>query len=198
MNRNDSYNLLKKYLKNKNLQKHCLACEAAMKALYKKLTPESKQNPNDEQEWATAGLLHDIDYEIAQNENKLDRHGALFFEDPKYTQEANHIPENIKHSIQAHNFEYTGVQPKSQMDWAIANVDALTGLIVACALIHPDRKLASIDTDFVMKRFGEKAFAKGARRESISRCEETLNIPLQEFVDTTLKAMQDMHEELGL
>lgn len=198
MTHDEAYSLLTKHLHNKNLIKHCIACEVGMKALYRHLTPQDQQNPAEEEEWGITGLLHDVDYELAQNENKLDRHGILLFEDPKYEEDSKKIPENIAQAIKAHNFENTGVQPKTPMDWAIADIDALTGLIVACALIHPDKKLASIDTDFVLKRFNEKSFAKGARRESISRCEETLNIPLKKFIELTLTAMQENHEALGL
>lgn len=169
-----------------------------MKALYKKITPKNEQNPADEEQWGISGLLHDIDYEIAQKEERLDRHGILLFEDAQYADDAALIPEKVAHAIKAHNMDATGVQAESAMDWAIADLDALTGLIVACALIHPDKKLASIDTDFVVKRFGEKSFAKGARREDIKRCETTLNIPLRDFIDITLKAMQENHEALGL
>ncbi len=197
MTRDEAYTLLTKYLHNKNLIKHCIACEVAMKAMYRHLTPKDQQEGEEETAWGIAGLLHDIDYELAQNENKLDRHGILLFEDPTY-QADSQIPEKIAHAIKAHNFEATGVQPENPMDWAIADIDALTGLIVACALIHPAKKLAAIDTDFVIKRFGEKSFAKGARRESISRCEETLHISLRDFIEITLKAMQENHDQLGL
>lgn len=205
MTRDEAYSLLTKHLHNKNLIKHCIACEAGMKALCEKLNPELFTEPEKSADakaladtWGIVGLLHDVDYEIAQNENKLDRHGILLFEDPKYEEDSKLIPEKIAHAIKAHNFESTSVQPEGAMDWAIADIDALTGLIVACALIHPDKKLSSIDTDFVMKRFGEKSFAKGAKRESISRCEETLKIPLRDFIEITLKAMQENHEILGL
>jgi predicted hydrolase (HD superfamily) len=193
MDRQKAYQLLTKYLHNKNLIKHCLATEAAMRAIYRHLTPKEKQTVKQEEIWGITGLLHDIDYEIAQKENMLDKHGLLIFE-----KEPGAIPEPIAHAIKAHNFEHTGVQPENAMDWAIANVDSLTGLIVACALIHPERKLSSIDTDFIMKRFNEKAFAKGARRTSIKLCEETLSIPLEKFIAITLKAMQEIHEQLGL
>jgi len=205
MTRDEAYTLLTKHLHNKNLIKHCLACEVGMKALCRHLNPDLFNDPDKsadakamEDEWGITGLLHDVDYELAQNENKLDRHGILLFEDPKYIEDGKLIPEKIAHAIKAHNMEATGVQAESDMDWAIADLDALTGLIVACALIHPEKKLAAIDTDFVMKRFGEKSFAKGARRESISRCEATLKIPLRDFVDITLKAMQKHHDVLGL
>ena len=80
---------------------------------------------------------------------------------------------------------------------ALYAADPLTGLIVAAALIHPDKKLASIDTQFVLNRFKEKLFAKGANREQIMTCDR-LGMSLEEFVDRSLKAMQDISKELGL
>lgn len=192
MSRSQAFQLLTKYLKNKNLLKHSFAAEASMKAIYAKL--HSSDFSQAEQEiWGITGLLHDIDYELAQTTDQLDKHGLLIFD-----KEPDTIPEPIAHAIRAHNFEYTKVLPESDMDWAIYCVDSLTGLIVASALIHPDKKLASINTDFVLNRFKQKEFAKGAHRESIKLCEEKLGIPLAEFVELTLKAMQSIHTDLGL
>jgi uncharacterized protein len=193
MTRQEAYTILTKYLHNKNLLKHCLAAEAAMKALYKHLTPADQQNVADEEKWGIVGLMHDADYELAQQTNQLEKHGLLLFDHEKDT-----IPEDISHAIKSHNYQNTGVMPESHMDWAIETCDQLTGLIVAAALIHPDKKLTSIDTDFVLKRFHEKSFAKGAKREAIQACEKELGIPLKEFITITLTAMQKIHQELGL
>jgi len=192
MQRQKAFKLLLKHLKNRNLIKHCLACEVAMRGIYKHLHQEDYDLKKIE-EWGITGLLHDVDYEIAQNENKLDQHGLLIFE-----LEKNAIPEPIAHAIKAHNYTNTKVDPESDMDWAIAAVDGLTGLIVACALIHPARKLEPLTVEFIQKRWGEKTFAKGASRETIQLCEEKLNIPLEKFVDITLTSMKEIHKELGL
>lgn len=193
MTRDEAYTLLGKYMQNKNLLKHSLACEAAMKEIYRHLTPTKQQNKQDEDTWGITGLLHDIDYEIAQKENKLDQHGMLFF-----NKEPDVIPEDIAHAIKAHNYYGTNVMPDNNMDWTIACVDALTGLIVATALIHPEKKLAPLTVEFVMKRFQEKSFARGARREDIQKCEEKLKIPLSTFISITLDSMKDIHETLDL
>jgi hypothetical protein len=193
MSHDEAYQILTKYLSNKNLIKHSLAAEAAMKALYKRLTPKNEQNPEGEKTWGIAGLLHDVDYEVAQKENLLDKHGILLFEREEIT-----LPEDITHAIKAHNYHGTKVMPESPMDWSITACDQLTGLIVAAALVVPDRKLASLTAESVLKRFKEKSFARGANRESIMYCEEKLQIPLTEFVEIVLKAMQGIHAELGL
>jgi uncharacterized protein len=192
MNREEAYNLLTIYLTNKNLIKHSLACEAGMKAIYKKLHTHDydEQTEND---WGITGLLHDVDYEIAQNENLLDKHGLLIFE-----REPTVFPDHIAHGIKAHNFENTRVLPENDLDWAIACVDQLTGLITAVALVRPEKSLSSVTTESVLKKFPNPSFAKGANREAIARCEKKLGIPLDEFITITITAMQSIHDELGL
>ena len=189
MTRKEANQILNKYLTNANLIKHCLATEAVMKALYKRLNPAF--DSAEEEKWGIVGLLHDADYELAKGKPEV--HGLLLFE-----KEPNVIPEDIAHAIKAHNFEYTKVEPKSKMDWAIACCDQLTGLIVAATLIHPDKKLSSVTPEFVLGRFKEKSFAKGADRNSILRCEKYLQIPLSEFIQITLSAMQEISNTLGL
>ena len=191
MTRDDAYKILTKYLTNKNLIKHCFAAEAVMKALAKKLRVQNSELRVDEETWGIVGLLHDADYELSKGHPE--KHGLLLFE-----KEPNTIPEDIAHAIKSHNFENTKVQPKSIMDWAITCSDQLTGLIVACALVHPDRKLASLMPEFILKRMKEKSFAKGADRKPILMCEEKLGIPLEEFIKINLKAMQSISSELGL
>lgn len=191
MNRQTAYDLLTKYLQNKNLIKHCLACEVAMMGLYDHLHPDG----TDEERtvWGITGLLHDVDYELAQNTNQLDKHGSLIFE-----KEPDVIPEKIEHAIRAHNYEATGTDPENDMDWSIAIVDGLTGFIVACALIHPDKKLEPITVEFVKKRLASPSFAKNVRRHVIYMCDDKLKIPLDTFIEITLSSMQKIHKELGL
>lgn len=191
MSRDQAYQLLTKYLSNKNLIKHCLACEAAMKAVYQYL---NKSVDNSEMEkWGITGLLHDADYQLAQEANQLEKHGLLLFE-----KEPDVVPEDIAYAIKSHNYENTHVEPQSKMDWAITCIDQLTGLITAAALVRPDKQLASVTPETILKRMKEKSFAKGARREPILLCEEKLGIPLPEFIKIVLQAMQEIHTELGL
>lgn len=192
MSREQAYQLLTNYLSNKNLIKHCLACETSMKAVYRHLHPDNA-NPTEEEKWGITGLLHDADYQLAQEANLLDKHGLLLFE-----KEPEVIPEDIAYAIKSHNYENTKVEPRSQMDWAITCIDQLTGLITAAALVRPDKQLASVTSETILKRMKEKSFAKGARREPILLCEEKLDIPLPAFIKLVLQAMQGIHTELGL
>lgn len=46
MTRDEAYQLLTKYLKNKNLIKHSLAAEVTMRAIYRHLTLKEDQKPH--------------------------------------------------------------------------------------------------------------------------------------------------------
>ena len=84
------------------------------------------------------------------------------------------------------------------MEWALECVDELTGFIVAVTLVRPDKKLESVSVESVLKKWKTKEFAKAVNRDQIAQCEEKLKIPLNEFIQITLTAMQEHHEELGL
>jgi len=84
------------------------------------------------------------------------------------------------------------------MDWTIFCGDSLTGLIIACTLVQPDKKLSSLKLESVLKKFKDKSFARGTRREDIALCKEKLGLPLKEFVEISLKAMQKISGSLGL
>lgn len=192
MTRDEAYLLLTKYLKTPNLIKHSLAAEVVMKALY----CHFYQNTPDyslvtEEAWGITGLLHDADYEICKGRPEI--HGILIID-----KEGDKIPPEIAYAIKAHNYERTLVLPKSLLDWSIACCDQLTGLIVAATLMHPDKKLASVTPDYLMNRYKDKSFARGAHRESIEKCEEKLGIPLADFMKICLTAMQSISNELGL
>lgn len=187
MRREEAYKILTTYLKNPNLIKHSLAAEAAMKDLCIYLNPNA--NSEEIEKWGITGLLHDADYEIFGTDQA--KHGMVTTEKIK-------LPKDIAHAINSHNFQNTKVEPESQMDWALTCSEQLTGLIVACALVHPEKKLEPLTTEFILKRFGEKAFARGADRSVITLCEEKLGIPLDKFVEVVLISMKSIARDLSL
>jgi len=90
-----------------------------------------------------------------------------------------------------------GKERSTQIQHALAASETLTGLVIASALVQPDKKLASVSLQSLKKKFKNKGFAGGCRREIILECEKA-GIPLDEFLDLGLKALQGIHEELGL
>jgi len=183
MNRKEALELVKSEVSKKNLIKHMLATEIAMKFLAEELDGDPKK-------WGLAGLLHDLDYDKTCDD--FENHGIL---SAKILSEYD-IEQEIINAIRSHP-NHEAYPPETTMAKALYSVDSLTGLIVAAALMHPDKKLKSLDSDFIMRRFGEKRFAAGANREQIKDCEK-LGIDLERFIDITLKAMQSISDDLGL
>ncbi len=181
MNHVEALELVKSKVNDDKLVKHMLAVESCMKSLAKHLG-------EDEEKWGLAGILHDIDYEKTKNnpeEHGLE--GAIFLKEFD-------IPEDILNAIKVHAGHG---EPETKMDMALLASDALSGLIVASALVHPGG-LRGIDVDFVMRKFKEKQFARGADREIIkSQCEK-MNLELEEFVSVCLSGMQKIADVLAL
>lgn len=190
MTQEEAYKILTTHLKSKNLVNHCLATEACMKAVCQKLHPNS--SPEMIEEWGITGLLHDADYETTKDTPQ--RHALALFD----LEESTDFPPNVEYAIKAHNYEYTKIDPTSDRDWALIATDPITGLIVATALITPEKKLSQVNPESVAKKYRQKAFARGVEREKIALCESKLNIPLDEFIEITLKAMQEIASDLGL
>lgn len=183
MDRTAALSLLKKNLTNKNLFNHSLAVEAVMRRL-------AKHFGQDEEKWGLAGLLHDIDYDRTKDDPS--RHSL---EGAEMLAELG-LPEDVVYAVKVHN-HYHGLPRLSLMDKALYATDPLTGLIVAGALIRPEKKLAAVDVPFLMHRFHEKSFARGANRETIKACSE-LGLSLEEFMGLGLEAMQGIAKELNL
>ena len=181
LSRDDALKLVKQHVSNRNLIKHMIAVEAVMRVL-------ARHFKQDEEVWGLAGLLHDLDY--AETVDDFERHG---FRTAEILSEED-LPEEILNAIRSH----PGHLPRETLiEKALYAVDPLTGLIVAAALMHPEKKLAALDVDFVLRRFKEKRFAAGADRDQI-RSSSEFGLELEEFLDLGLKGMSQVADELGL
>lgn len=184
MEREKAFELVKQKIENKNLIKHCLAVEAVMRAL-------ARYFKKDEKKWALSGLLHDIDYETTKNDPQ--NHSLI---GSKILKELG-VEQDICQAVKVHN-EIHEIPAQTLMEKALFCSDPITGLIVAATLVLPSKKLADLVNENVLNRFKEKGFARGANREIIAKCEEFLNLNLEQFTDIALKAMQQISDELGL
>jgi putative nucleotidyltransferase with HDIG domain len=181
LEREEALRAVRSRVKNDRLVKHMLAVEAIMRAIARKFG-------EDEDAWALAGLVHDIDYD--ETAKDPERHGLL---GGSYLRELG-VDEQVVHAVESH----AGHRNRdSRMDKALYAIDPLSGLLVAAALMHPSKQIGALDSEFVLNRFKEKRFAAGANREQIKGCEE-MGIDLAEFVDVALRAMQAISTDLGL
>ena len=183
MKRDEAISLVRSEVKNENLIKHMLAVGAIMKHIAKKIG-------EDDELWEIAGILHDIDYE--KTKSNIAQHSLISAEMLK-----GKIPEQAINAIKSHNFENTDVLPKSKMDFALIAADAISGLVIATALIYPSKKIEDVKTKSVTKRFKKKDFARNVSREHIMFCEK-LGMNIEEFCELSVMALQEISDEIGL
>lgn len=184
MTRQEALELLGQYIRNERMIAHSLASEAVMRALARRLG-------RDEEKWGLAGLLHDLDVELCNAD--LDVHGL---ETERILKEKG-LDADIVDAIKMHNEMAAGAVRSTEFQHALAAGETVTGLILATAMVYPDRKIASVKAKSVVKRMKEKAFAASVNRENIRECEK-IGIPLEEFVELSLKAMGEISDRLGL
>lgn len=183
MKRQEALELIKQNIKKENLIKHMLAVEAIMRGV-------AKHFGEDEEFWGLVGLLHDIDFDVTYD--RLEKHTLVAEEILK-----GKVDDKIIHTIKTHNFENTGVMPESRIENALIAADSISGLIVACALVMPSKKLADVRVKTIKNKFKQKDFAKNCSRERILFCKK-VGLTKEEFFEISLKALQDINEELGL
>lgn len=181
ISRAEAVELMESKIKNANLRKHVYAVEAGMIVL-------AEHFGEDAELWGRTGLLHDLDYDKTAKDP-----GKHTFITAEWLLPYN-LPEEMIYAIHCH----PGHRPcQSRLDWSLYATDPATGFIVACALMHPSKKLANVDVEFMIRRFGEKRFAAGATRENIAAC-SNLGLSLEDFLSLIKSGMVQIGEQLGL
>ena len=182
--RKEALELVHTHLKNQNLVNHSLATEAVLRAMAERLG-------EDQEKWGLAGLLHDLDSETQPD---LATHTS----ETVAVLKAKGVDPEIIEAIRLHNpTAWPGEQRTTVFHHALAAGETITGLIIAAAFVNPAKKLAAVKAKSVKKRYKEKAFARGADREIIAECEK-VGIPLADFCELSLVAMQSIAEEISL
>ncbi len=183
LTRDEAYNLVESKIKRKNIVKHMLAVEAIMKSL-------AEYFGEDKEIWGLTGLLHDVDFEeVGEN---FSMHGLKAEEILKGL-----VPDEVIQAIKAHNYEYTGVQPKTRMEKALIAADAVSGLLVACALVMPSKKLEEVKISTLNKKFKQKDFARNVDRNRINFCEE-IGLSKEKFFEIALNGLKKISQTLGI
>ncbi len=182
MDREKALELVEKHVKDKKLFKHLLATEAIMR----KLAEHLNENP---ELWGLTGLLHDIDYEEVEEIKDHGRAAAEIVEKEGFSSE-------IAEAIRRHNY-LVSPPPETPLQIGLVASDAISGLIIAAALMMPDKRLKSVKIKTIKKKFKDKSFARGSNREEIKMIEK-VNVPLEEFFGISLRALQGISDQLGL
>jgi len=174
-----------------NLQGHLYFCEQAMKGL-----ADHYGFSADRDLWGLAGLVHDIDWSITEDDLADDKLAHCGEKLDMILNEIGATPEFIE-VVRSHYKEH-GILLDTVLKKALFAVDELTGLIVAVTLVRPSKKMADVKVKSVKKKMKDKGFAAAVDRELIKTCETNLDTPLDEFIELTLKAMQEIAPNQGL
>jgi putative nucleotidyltransferase with HDIG domain len=183
--RDESIVFFKEHNRDEMYFRHALAVEAAMKHL-------ARHYGEDEELWARAGLLHDIDWETTQSvEAGHPVKGGEMLRERGYEEE-------IVRAELAHGWEFSGVEPESRMERALYTIDELTGLVTAVALVRPSRSLSDLEVKSVKKKWKDKAFARGVNREVIERGVTLMEESLEWLIEQTIEGLKPVEREIGL
>ena len=181
--RDDAWELLTAHTKNPSLIKHALAVEAAMRAYAIKYG-------EDEELWGITGLIHDFDYEEHPTAEEHPLAGVAILEELGW-------PEEIIEAIKGHA-TYLNVPRESMMAKTLFAVDELTGLISAATLVRPGKDIGTLKVKSVVKKWKDKAFARGVNRQDIELGMAELGVERNEHIGLVIEAMQSVAEALGL
>ena len=182
MDREAALALVRRHVSKEFNVKHMIAVGAIMHGVAKRVGEDADR-------WELAGIFHDIDYELCSgpSDHTLKAEELL----------KGQVDPEIVEVIKSHNWENTGVKPDSKFKIGLICCDGASGLLVACALVMPNKKLAEVKPESVIKKYHSKDFAKGASRERMAMCSQ-IGLELPEFLSIALSSMRERSAELGL
>jgi putative nucleotidyltransferase with HDIG domain len=181
MDRDEALALVRDKAEKETTVRHLISVEGVMRALARRLG-------EDEEAWAMTGLFHDLDQD--QTHEDPERHARQAAE---WLREAG-VEEPIINGVLAHAHEEYRTD---RMSRAIVHADAVAGLLVAAALVRPERA-NGMKVSSVKKKLKEKTFAPGVNREEITQVEEALDMPLDDFLAVSIEGLQSVAGEIEL
>jgi putative nucleotidyltransferase with HDIG domain len=181
--RDQAWELLCEWTESDSLRKHALAVEACMRA-YARIWGE------DEERYAVAGLVHDLDYE---------KHPDLETGHPRVALaelERLGYPQEIIDAVAGHA-EFLEVPRETTLAKTLFAVDELSGFVSACALVRPTG-IEGMKVRSVRKKLKQPSFAAKVDRGQIERAIDELGVDEGEHIQQVIDAMAADAERLGL
>src|SRR5438270_1846163 len=181
VSRKEAWDLLGEWVSSPSLRRHLLAVEAAMRAY-------APRFDGDVELWGATGLLHDLDYE---------RYPSLEDGHPRYAiRELERLgyPEELVRAVASHA-DFMGVPRVTPMEKTLYAVDELSGFLLACAYVRPDR-LTGMTPRSVKKKLKQPSFAAAVDREELRRGAEELGVDFDEHLQVVIDALAERRDEL--
>lgn len=187
--RDEAIALLQEYTKTTSLLNHALSVEACMRWYANYF--QNQGHHTDLALWGITGLLHDFDYEMFPEPISPNGHpfkGTSILAELGY-------PEDLRTAILGHA-DYTNTPRETLLAKTLFAVDELSGLITASVLVRPDKSIHNLEVKSVMKKFKDKAFARGCNRDDIRIGAEEIGIPLETHTANCIEAMKPLSQQL--
>ena len=181
MERAEALALVRDKAEKETTVRHLISVEGVMRRL-------ARHFGENEDTWGLVGLFHDLDQD--QTHDDAGRHA---YQAAEWLREAG-VEERIVNGVLAHAHESYRTD---QMSQAVVHADAVAGLLVAAALVRP-QKAEGMKVSSVKKKLKEKAFAPGVNREEIVEAEDRLGLPLDEFISLGIEGLQSVAAEIEL
>jgi uncharacterized protein len=181
MERDEALALVRDKAEKETTVRHLISVEGVMRSL-------ARHFGEDEATWGLVGLFHDLDQD--QTHDDPERHA---YQAAEWLREAG-VDERIVSGVLAHAHEQYRTDRMTQ---AVVHADAVAGLLVAAALVRPDRA-EGMKVSSVKKKLKEKAFAPGVNRDEVREAEDKLGVPLDEFIALGIEGLQSVAAEIEL
>lgn len=174
----DSLKLLDKYIESDSLQQHSKMVAEAMNAYALELNKEVFVV----EKWWTAGLLHDLDWEMYPDEHPSKAVNEIL---PPLG-----YPMDIIMAIKAHAPERTGKVPESEMERYLFACDELSGFLNAVSMMRPNG-FSDMKVKSVTKKLKDKRFAANVPRDDIRKGAELIGLELSEHIQFMIGVFKD-------
>jgi putative nucleotidyltransferase with HDIG domain len=189
ISREKALEILKSYNPEEFDMVHYLESEAVMREVAKLLG-------EDEDYFGMLGLLHDIDWTMTKSDVSTHLTKApeilkrLGFED------------DFIETILSHGYGFEELphlkdkERTKKVEYALASSETITGLVYAYALMR-GKKVSDMEAKGLKKKFKDKAFAAGCRRDVISEIEKT-GLTLDQLFEAAIRGVTGIKEEIDL
>ena len=184
MELSDARALAREKTEKETTYRHLVSVEGVMRAL------AGRFPGSDAEAWALAGLFHDLDQDQTGAGEDTSQHARLA---AGWLREAG-VDERIVNAVLAHAYEEYRTDLMSK---AVVHADAVAGLLVASALVRPERA-TGMKVSSVKKKLKERAFAPGVNREEVTSVEASIGVPLDEFIGICVEGLQQVAPDIGL
>jgi putative nucleotidyltransferase with HDIG domain len=181
--REEAWELLCAWVSSAPLRRHCLAVEAAMRAY-------AERDGHDVELWGVTGLLHDADYE--RHPDPESGHPRVIIAE---LERRDALPEMIR-AIASHA-DYLDVPRETRLELMLHAVDELSGFLIACAMVRPQR-IHGLGAKSVRKKMRQPSFAAAVDRDELESSAAGIGVPFDEHVDFVIAALAGQADALGI